>query len=1240
MAIECSDESQVRSYRIFRGVRLSLALVTALQMAASSNWALAQTYTWTSTSNGNWSAAANWDILPVGGDATTLQFNAAGSQAYTATNDLADPFFLNRIILNSTSSGRPTITGAKLRFVAGGAKIRQDGTGAFEIAAPLKFDVPLTLEGSGSGYVTFTGGLSGMGGIIKGGSSTFVFGTAGSNSPAMNTFAGGLTIDGGTIRFADAQYSGPTAFRSNRVRFTSGTGSLIFDNSDANLGIELRIGELSGSAGSLLQARTSGNSSERGLNVLITTLGDAEYSGTFTNTAVSLTSDGILRIRGIGNQTISGPFNINSDIEVYSGATLTLTNSASFGTATGGRIYLNGGKLVFDARAMTGSNLIRDGSTSAGGIDGGGGGTFRFIGKTTGSSESLGRLELTDSSVNRAGAMHIELVHTATSAATVLTFASLDRQLPNAPRSTIDFAAFDANGNTLNLGQTGSNPRIVFSSGIFLTNSLLSRTTSAAASMSGYATVNGTDFATHNATNGISAVSTTAWTGSASSSTNFRLTADGNTGGASSTFGVSSLKIDSSGGALTLDISGTGNFQTNGIILAGSNNAAITSTGGGAWIGVGVRYAHVRQAVLTIGASIADTNPLVKAGGGTLVLTNGANSASNAVLAINEGVVRGSTASLPGGAIELRGGVLEITGGGTFNRTIGTATNNINWSGATLFDRGSGGFAAFGAPVVVDLNQAGASEIWWNSPNFILEGYTLLFGSTTADARITLLDSLGLSEQNAPAVQAYNAREIRIIDNPNSAADFARFSGVVSGDFTEDFLKTGAGILELSAANTYLGGTIVADGTLLLAHDLALGDPSAAYVLLGARSGTADITLATSLTTGSMTIARDLLVQSGSSGTATIGNAIAPDAATTANVLFSGDILVGLQGDTLAKGLKFNAVSGTTVSFSGSLTTHAGYGGVVSVEKIGGGVVSFSGSASYTGATTISSGRFIIAAGGSLAGGGGITVAAGATLQIAAGGQVTGSGSINVSGSAPIDDVAVNKGTVIVHGTAGTSNASIVVGEGGLLQGNDGTVNGSVTVERGGGIGPGGDVGKLTVTGPAGSTFKAGSHLFFKFNNASGATPGDDWDLMDFGSSRLSIEGIPSDRIFLHIDSWTADNLGHGANDFDTNATYHWLFATTGGVDPVSAGGTFSDRFAIVDDAPNAGVFGTGNPETRFEGSFYVTLEGNDLYLNYAAVPEPGSLTLVVVASTAFAWQRRRTKITTSRQAATEPQSA
>jgi len=1184
----------------------------------------AQTSTWISPTNGNWSAAGNWDVPPVGGATTILNFNAAGSQAYTATNDLADPFLLNRIVLNSTSTGTLTVGGAKLRFVGGAAKIRQDGSGAFLFDAPLEFDEPLTLEGSGTGFVTFNGALAGMGGLIKTGSSTFVFGTPGPNVGSNNTFAGGLTIDDGTIRFADPQYSGPTALRSNRIRYSAGAGSLIYGSSDFLTATELRVGELVGTAGALFQARSTSGNSERGQNVVITLLGNGDYGGTFTNTGTGLT-DGTLKLRGIGNQTFTGTFNVNSDIEVFHGTVLTLANSASLAGTTGGRLYLNGGTIVFDARAMTGSNLIRDGSASAGGIDGGGGGTFRFIGKAAGSSESVGRLALSDSSVFRAGATRIELVHTATSAATVLTFAAIDRHQSTSIHSTIDFAAFDGAGTTLTLGQTGSNPRIVLSSGVFLINSLLSRTVSSGvAAISGYATVNGTDFATHNATNGIGPVTTTLWTGSSSASTNFRMTADGDTGGAASTFAASSLKLDSSAGSLTFDISGSGNFQTNGILLAGSNDAAITSTGGGGWIGFGNRYAHVQSATLTIDASVANSNALVKAGGGTLVLTNSANSAGTGILTINEGLVRAGAATLLGGALELRGGVLEITGGGTFNRAIGTGANSVNWSGSTTFDRGSGGFAAFGAPVVVDLKNIGIDDIWWRDANFLEEGYALVFGSKTADARLTFLDRLNLSENSAPAIQAYNTREIQVVDNPSSSADFARLAGVIDGDTTEDLLKTGSGVLELSAANTYLGGTVVAEGTLLLADSSALGAANAAYVLLGLRSGAADVALLTSHPTGTITIPRDLLVQTGGSGSATIGNTLAPDSATTADALFSGDILVGLQGDTLAKNVKLTAVAGTSVTFSGAISTHSGYGGTVAMEKIGGGDLYLTGTASYSGATTISAGQYIVSSGGRLSGSGGIVVAPGTVFKIATGGQVTGSGQINVTGSAPIDNIAVNKGTVIVDGMAGTSNASIVVGQGGLLQGNNGVVNGSVTIQRGGAIGPGNSVGTLNVTGPAPSTWEAGSHVYFEFLFAGGDTPGRDWDYLNFLTSRLQINGTSADPIMLHVDSWVPGNTGHGANDFDTSASYHWLFADTGGLDLASSSGTFADRFRIIDDTLGAGVFGDGNPEIRTEGSFYVTMVGDDLYLNYAAVPEPGSTTLIVVATAGMVWYRRR----------------
>lgn len=1215
-------------HRFAAAVRCSIVLAACCWAFATGDRLLAQSATWTSTVGGNWSSAANWNVLPTSDLATTLTFAGSGTQNYTATNDLLDPFDLNKIILNSTSSGTPTIAGAKLRFLGTSAAIRQDNSGAFNIAAPLRFDVPLELSGSGLGYVTLTGALGGMGGIMKSGGSTFVLGTPQLGTASSNTFVGGLTIADGTIRFADAQYSGPTALRAKQVRLVSSNATLYYGGTDAGVFTELRIGELFGVSGSTLLARTNGNSVERGLHVAITALGDADFAGSFSNTSNDpFGTNGVLRVRGSGNQSFSGPLDSKGDIEIYHGATVTLTNSASINSGNAGRIYLNGGAFTIDTRAMTGSNFIRDGSTSNAGLEDAGGGTFRYIGKTTTApTELIGRLELSDGANLRAGAVRIELVHNAASGGTQLTFAQLDRQITTVPRTTIDFAAFDGTGATLALGQSGNNPRIVFTNGYMPINNLFSRTNSTGlAAYSGYATVNGTDFASHGA-NGVTAVTTTNWTGTGNANTNFRLTTNGNTNGTSSTFGASSLKLDATSAGLTLDISGTGNLQVNGILLAGANDSALTSSGGGGWIGVGTRFAHVQQAVLTVGASVADTNALVKAGTGALVLTNTANSGSSFILTLNEGIVRGSASTLTGGAIELRGGILELVGGGTFTRALGSGTASINWSGTSAFDRGSGGFAAVGAPVVIDLKNTGADDLAWRDTGFVEEGYALVFGSKNATARITLLDRLSLSEQATPAVQMYNARTIQVIDNPNSSADFARLAGVVSGDATEDLLKTGAGVLELSAANTYLGGTIVAAGTLLLADSLALGDPNAAYVLLAPRSGTADIALLTSRPTGTITIARDLLIQTGGTGSATIGNALAPDSPTTADALFSGNILVGLEGTSANKTVKLNAVSGTTVTYSGALTTAIGYSGITTVQKTGGGDFYLSGSASYGGGTTISAGSFVVAAGGRLAGGGGITVAAGATLKIAAGGQITGSGPINVSGSAPIDSVAVTRGTVIVDGTAGTSNALIVVGQGGLLQGNSGLVNGSISIERGGGIGPGDHVAKLSITGPATSTIAAGAHILFEVRRASGNTPGTDWDLIDFNSSRLMLGGIAGDPIVVHVDSRVTANTGHGANDFDPAAQYSWLFVKTGGLDLAASSGLFAERFSIVDDAAGAGVFGTGvgNPYTRLQNSFYVTQQGNDLYLNYAAVPEPGSLTLIGASAAAAYWYRRR----------------
>ena len=280
----------------------------------------------------------------------------------------------------------------------------------------------------------------------------------------------------------------------------------------------------------------------------------------------------------------------------------------------------------------------------------------------------------------------------------------------------------------------------------------------------------------------------------------------------------------------SLSIAATGTLDVKGIILTGANDFSIT--GAGALAGTTPRYVFVDTAplALTLGVDAGNTAPLVKGGDGTLILTSTANPVNTQTFAINRGVVRSGVNTLPGGELRLRGGVLEITSGGTFSRPLldGTGISGpgtVNWSNVELLgavpaptktdaDRGSGGFAAVGANVTVDLAAPGATLIAWEDKGFVQSGYALVLGSRTATAKVTLLDNVNLT--SADVIINYNAREIRADDNPVSSTDRAVIGGIISGTVHNDLLKTGTGTLELAGANTFAGMAFVQAGTLIV----------------------------------------------------------------------------------------------------------------------------------------------------------------------------------------------------------------------------------------------------------------------------------------------------------------------------------------------------------------------------------------------------------------------------------------
>ncbi|MDB6148971.1 MAG: hypothetical protein JWQ44_419, partial [Chthoniobacter sp.] len=602
-----------------RPVFLSTAAV-ALALGLAIPAASAVDYTWSGGSGAQlWSTPGNWSGGPVpnGTDPTAnLIFGGnvgaapAPGTSYIATNDIpASPFLLNRLTLQATDAApatsnlEQTLAGNPLRFTGASAQILQNGTAAFVINNAIQLGAPLTLGGAGS-TVTLNGAISGTQDIIKNGASTFRFGSLSDTSAAVNAWFGTLTINDGTVRFNNNARTAPTALRSNPVNFGGAAGAQIttlFKRAGAAANQDpdssLRLGTLNGTAG-LVEARrsTSVANALAGGTIVITALADGVYGGNIRNiddaTVPALEQEEAdFIVRGIANQTLNGgTLQIAKDVIVGRGATLTLRQAATLSGQASGAIVVAGGTFVMDNTMGTiaafDGRLRNSGGT---GLETVGGGKFSLIGNaTTAVREVITRLQLGSAGTStlapgkpRSGALTINVTKPGT-AATSLTLSTYLRDgATAAPANTVDFTANDGTtvlGENSGIGISG-NPRILFTTAPVLFNSLIGNNDSAAnASSVGWATVNGSHFATYNSTNGVQRVSTSAFNGVSNVAANQLLDAAGTMAGA---VALNSLRIAPTALGFSLSITGSGNLNTNAIIHAGDHDYAVVNTGGG-----------------------------------------------------------------------------------------------------------------------------------------------------------------------------------------------------------------------------------------------------------------------------------------------------------------------------------------------------------------------------------------------------------------------------------------------------------------------------------------------------------------------------------------------------------------------------------------------------------------------------------------------------------------------------------
>jgi len=213
-------------------VRLCLLLLSVLAIAPVQAQV---TNSWVGPS-GRWSETSfrflffnlpRWSPALSGSYATNvLRFSNWGA-GYNTTNDLGT-FRLHGLVFNNASNSLVNLSGGALSFTNNGATlafIRTINSGSPNIANNVILGSTLSLEGTGSGMVTLSGNISGVGGLVVGTTATFELSGAG-------TFTGSTAINAGTLNLRGTGSLGSTpsiTLSGGTLALVGGAGNRIND---------------------------------------------------------------------------------------------------------------------------------------------------------------------------------------------------------------------------------------------------------------------------------------------------------------------------------------------------------------------------------------------------------------------------------------------------------------------------------------------------------------------------------------------------------------------------------------------------------------------------------------------------------------------------------------------------------------------------------------------------------------------------------------------------------------------------------------------------------------------------------------------------------------------------------------------------------------------------------------------------------------------------------------------------
>ncbi|EGT1385400.1 autotransporter outer membrane beta-barrel domain-containing protein [Salmonella enterica subsp. enterica serovar Agona] len=609
------------------------------------------------------------------------------------------------------------------------------------------------------------------------------------------------------------------------------------------------------------------------------------------------------------------------------------------------------------------------------------------------------------------------------------------------------------------------------------------------------------------------------------------------------------------GGDFANNIGGTGSVVKSGdktLTLSGSNTyTGGTTISGGTLVASNVEALGTGDvtdnATLELNTSgtfdnaISGSGQVVKSGDKMLTLS-GANSYSGGTL-ISDGTLVASNVESLGTGDVTNNATLELNTGGDF-------TNNISGSGQVV--------------------KSGDDALALSGANSYTGGTLISSGTLVA----TNVDALGSGDVTDNATLELNTG--------------GTFDNAISG--SGQVVKSGDKTLTLSGSNTYTGGTLISDGTLVASNVEALGT--------GDVTDNATLELNTSGTFDNVISGSGQVVKSGDDALTLSGSNTYRGGTT-----ISGGTLVATSVEALGTG---DVTDNATLALNTGGDFINNIGGTGRVEKSGDQTLTLSGANSYTGGTLISSGTLVASNVNALGSG---DVTDNAVLELNTGGTfdnaISGSGQVEKSGDGTLTLSGSNTytgGTLISDGTLVASNvealgsgdidnyASLQLNASGQFVTANLTTHDNATTA----IGAGSALRANTLTQEANSTLAV--HLID--SNSGAIVTADHANL----GGTLDITGIGN-----VAKSWTRDAYAYTLIDTDSAINSDFAQFTVAGMDAKQVDFLTVDGRVNADDDTRYDVTASlswyadsDNAATDAHGTFTLSEQGHSFTLNTA----------------------------------------